>query len=107
MTSFLMDAYFLLRKGTKFSREKIQRQIVEQKWKEKPSRDCPTWRSIPYRHQTQTQLRMPRNVCWHEPVIAVSLEALSEADQYRCECSQPIIGPSTGSPVEELKDLKS
>jgi hypothetical protein len=34
--------------GEKYSREQIQRQSVQQKWKERPSRDCPTWGSIPY-----------------------------------------------------------
>jgi hypothetical protein len=39
---------FLLRRGTKYSREGIQRQNVEQRPKERPSRDCPAWGSIPY-----------------------------------------------------------
>jgi hypothetical protein len=30
------------------AQEKIQRQSMEQRLKERPSRDCPTWGSIPY-----------------------------------------------------------
>jgi hypothetical protein len=33
---------------TKYSQEEIWRQIVEQRLKERPSRDCPTWGYIPY-----------------------------------------------------------
>jgi hypothetical protein len=33
---------------TKYSQEEIWRQFVEQRLKEKPSRDCPTWGSIPH-----------------------------------------------------------
>jgi hypothetical protein len=39
---------FLLEGGTKYSQEEIWRQIVAQRLKERPSRDCLTWRSIPY-----------------------------------------------------------
>jgi hypothetical protein len=35
--------------GTKYSQEEIQRLSVEQRLKERPSRDCPTWVSIPYK----------------------------------------------------------
>jgi hypothetical protein len=34
--------------GTKYSQEEIWIQSVEQRLKERPSRDCPTWGSIPY-----------------------------------------------------------
>jgi hypothetical protein len=33
---------------TKYSQEEIWRQSVEQRLKERASRDCPTWDSIPY-----------------------------------------------------------
>jgi hypothetical protein len=63
-----------------------------------------------YCHQTQTLLWMPTSACWQEPYIANSWEALPEPDKYRVGCSQPTIGPSTGSPIEELekwlKELK-
>jgi hypothetical protein len=36
------------KEGTKYSCEELQRQIVEQRLKEKPSRDYPTWGFIPY-----------------------------------------------------------
>jgi hypothetical protein len=37
-----------LEKETKYSWEEIQRQSIEQRLEERPSRDCPTWKSIPY-----------------------------------------------------------
>jgi hypothetical protein len=43
-----MDASVLLRRGNKFSQEEVWRQSVEQSLKERPSRDCPTWGSVPY-----------------------------------------------------------
>ena len=56
------------------------------------------------RHQTQTLLLMPRSACLQQPGIAVSWEALPEPNQYRWRCSQPTIGPSTGTPMEELAE---
>jgi hypothetical protein len=43
-----VDAPVLLRGRTKYSWEEIWRQSVEQRLKERPSRDCPTRGSIPY-----------------------------------------------------------
>jgi hypothetical protein len=37
-----------LERGTKYLRKQIWRQCVEQRLKERPSKDCPTWGSIPY-----------------------------------------------------------
>jgi hypothetical protein len=37
-----VDPSVLLRRGTKFPYEGMQRQNVEQRLKERPSRDCPT-----------------------------------------------------------------
>jgi hypothetical protein len=55
-------------------------------------------------------LSVPTRACWQELVIAVSLEALPVPDKYRSGCSQPSIGWSTGSPMEEpekvSKELK-
>jgi hypothetical protein len=34
-------------KGEKYSRKEIQKQSVEQRLKERPSRNCPTYESIP------------------------------------------------------------
>jgi hypothetical protein len=46
--------------GTKYFWEEIQRQILEQRLKKRPSRDCPTWGSILYtdtkpRHYSRCQ----------------------------------------------------
>ena len=38
---------FFLKRGTKYSWEKIWRQSAEQRLKERTPRDCPTWRFIP------------------------------------------------------------
>ena len=50
--------------GTKYSLEEIWRQSVEQRLKEKSSRDCPTWGSIPY------ILAKPRHYWRHQEVLA-------------------------------------
>ena len=52
-----VDASVLLRRGTKYSQEEIRRQSVEQRLKERPSRDSPTWGSIPY------SVTKPRHYC--------------------------------------------
>ena len=88
--------------GSKYPWEEIQRQSVEQRLKERPPRDCPTWVSIPYSHQTQTLLWMPTNACGQEPDIAVSWEVLPVPNKYRGGCCQPNIGLST-SPMEKLE----
>jgi hypothetical protein len=59
-----VDASVLLKRGTKYSREEIQRKSVEQRLKEKPSRDCPTWESLLY---TDTK---PRHYCGCQEVLA-------------------------------------
>ena len=60
-----------------------------------------------YSHQFQTLLWMPRSTCCQQPDRAVSQDDLPESDKYRGGCSQPTIGLSTGSPMEELeKGLK-
>jgi hypothetical protein len=56
-----MDTWSFLEGGTKYPWEEIQTQSVEQILKEKPSRDCTTWGSIPYtvtkpRHECQKVL---------------------------------------------------
>jgi hypothetical protein len=39
---------YFLEGGTKYSQDEMLRRSVEQRLKERPSRDCPTWRSMPY-----------------------------------------------------------
>ena len=39
---------YFLEAGTKYPQVEIQRQNVEQRLKGRPSRDCPTWGSIPH-----------------------------------------------------------
>jgi hypothetical protein len=50
--------------GTKYTLEEIQRQSVEQRLKERPSRNCPIWGSIPY---TVTK---PRQYCGCQEMLA-------------------------------------
>jgi hypothetical protein len=50
-----VDTSFLLRMGNKM--ERITEKNLELYWKEGPSRNCPTWGSIPY---TTTK---PRHYC--------------------------------------------
>jgi hypothetical protein len=50
--------------GSKYPWKEIQRQSVEQRLKEWPSRDCPTWGSIPY---TVTK---PRHYCGCQQMLA-------------------------------------
>jgi hypothetical protein len=54
-----VGASVLLRRGNKYSWEQIWRQRVEQRLKERPSRDCPIWGSIP---KTQTQSLNPDTI---------------------------------------------
>jgi hypothetical protein len=95
----------ILEGGTKYSQEEIWRQRVEQRLKERQSRDCTTWGSIPY---TVTK---PGCYCGCQEVFAdrsliwLSSERLCqsltntdvpEPDKYRCGCWQPTIGLSSG-----------
>jgi hypothetical protein len=43
-----VDTLILLRRGNKILMGGMWRQSVEQRLKERPSRDCPTWGCIPY-----------------------------------------------------------
>jgi hypothetical protein len=54
----------VLLRATKYSQEQIWRQSVEQRLKERPSRDCPTWASIPYR------VTKPRHYCGCQQELA-------------------------------------
>jgi hypothetical protein len=57
------DASMLLRRVNKLLQEEIWRQSVEQRLKERPSRDCPIWESILY---TNTK---PRHYCRCQEVL--------------------------------------
>jgi hypothetical protein len=60
-----------------------------------------------YSYQTKILFCMPRSAYWEEPDRAVTWEALPELYKYRGGYSQPTIGLSVGSPIEELeKGLK-
>jgi len=82
------------------------RGLTTQRLKKRPSRHCPTWRSIPYAATKHS------HYCWCQEVLATgawyfSWEALPEPYWYRLRCLQPTIRLSTGNPMEELeKGLK-
>jgi hypothetical protein len=57
-----VDTLILLRRGIKIPMRR-DRQSVEQKLKERPSRDCPTCRSIPY------SVTKPRHNCGCQQVL--------------------------------------
>jgi hypothetical protein len=59
-----VDTSPFLRREIKTPWEEIQRQSMEQKLKERPSSDCPTWGSIPY---TVTKAR---HYCGFQQVFA-------------------------------------
>jgi hypothetical protein len=59
-----MDASVLLRRENKISARVNVETNVEQKLKERPSGDCPTWESIPYRAAN------PRHYCGCQEVLA-------------------------------------
>ena len=80
--------------GTKYSQEEIWNQSVEQRLKERPSRDC-TWGCIPY---TATKpgwyCRCP--ACWQQPVTTLSWKTLPKPDKYRNGCSKATVGLCAG-----------
>jgi len=60
----IVDTSVLLRSRTKYSLEEMQGQRMEQRQKERPPRDCPTWGSIPH---TNTK---PRHYSGCQEVLA-------------------------------------
>ena len=82
-----------LEAGTKYSQEKIWRQSVDQRLKESPYRDCPTWGSISF------IVTKPDTIVDAGKYLLMAgaffREAQPERDKYRRGCSQPTIGLST------------
>jgi hypothetical protein len=79
-------------RGAKYSQEEIWKQSVEQRLKEMPSRNCPTWGSIPY---TVTKPRpycrclkvlADRCLIWLSPERLYQSLTNTEVDA----CSQPL-----------------
>jgi hypothetical protein len=87
-----------------FCLNEMQGQRGEQSLKERPSRDCLTWKSIPSADTKLRHLLMPRSACCQEPGMAVLWEVLSQPDryQYRCRCLQLTTRLSTRTTMEEL-----
>jgi hypothetical protein len=59
-----VDASVFLRRGNKILKGGNMETSVEQRLKERSSRDCPTWGSIPY---TYTK---PRHYCGYQEALA-------------------------------------
>ena len=81
-----VGASVLFRKGTKYSQEEIHRQSAEQRLKERPSRDCPTWGFIPYivtkcKHYCGCQeVYAERSLIWMSPERPCQSLTNAEAD---------------------------
>jgi hypothetical protein len=106
-----VDTSILVRRGNKTSMERITETKCGAETEGKAIQRLSHLGIHPiYSYQTQTLLWMPTSACWQKPDIAVSGEALPVPDKYRGGCSQPFIGLSTGSPMEEIekgpKELK-
>ena len=65
--------------GTKYPWEELQRQSVEQRLKERTSRDCPTWGSIPY---TVTKLK---HYCGFQKVLP-DRSLIKLSPERLCQC---------------------
>jgi hypothetical protein len=80
------------RNGTKYLREQIQRESVEQRLKGRPFKDCLTWESIPStvtkpRHYCGCQeMHAERSVIWLSPERLCQSLTNTDADAY----SQPL-----------------
>jgi hypothetical protein len=87
-----VNASVLLRRVTKYSLGDIWRHSVEQRLKEKPSRDCPTWEFIPYtatkpRHYCGCrEMLADRRLIWLSPERVCQSLTYTEADAH----SQPL-----------------
>jgi hypothetical protein len=69
----------LLRRGTKYPWKELQRESVEQRLKKWPSRDCPTWRPIPY------TIAKPRHYCGCQQVLA-DRSLIQLSPERLCQC---------------------
>jgi hypothetical protein len=79
--------------------EEIWRQSLEQRLKERPSRDCPTWGSIPYTVIKAGRYCGGREVLADGSLIWLSPERLCQSpNKFRGGCPQPTIGLSSVVP---------
>jgi len=67
-----VDASVLLRRGNKILRGEIQGPSVEQRLKQRPSRDCPTWGTIPYTDTKHRHYCRCQKVLADRSLIAIS-----------------------------------
>ena len=79
-----VDASVLLRRGNKI--QEVWRQSVEQRLKERLSRDCPTWRYIPHT-VVKTEVRADSSLIWLSPERLCQNPTKTEADAH----SQPLV----------------
>ena len=90
--------------------KQIWRQSVEQRLKERPSRDCPTWGLISYTATKPGHCYGCQEVHTERSLIWLSSEMPCQSLTKTGICSQLTIGLSAGSLIEELekrlKELK-
>jgi hypothetical protein len=101
-----MDTTFLPRIGNKIPMEGVSETKFGVKMKGWPIQRLPHLGDHPIiTHQMQTLLHMPAGICWKDPDIAFSCEAMPVSGKYRSGCSQSSIGWNTRPPMEELEKV--
>ena len=106
-----VNTLVLLRRGNKIPMEGVTETKFGAKMKGWTIQRLPHLEIHPIiSHQTQTLLYMPEILCWQDPDIALSCEAMPMPGKYRSGCSQSSIRWNTGPPMEKLekapKELK-
>jgi hypothetical protein len=82
-----------LDRGTKYPWEEIQRQNVEQKLNERPSKDCPAWGTIP------CTVIKPRYYCGCQKVLA-DRRLIKLFPERLCQCLTNIEVDALSQPLD-------
>jgi hypothetical protein len=89
---------------TKYSQEEIWNQSVEQRLKERPSRDCLTWESILFAATKPGLYCESQEVLTDGSLIWLFPERLCQSlTNTEAECLYPTIGLSAGFLMEDLE----
>jgi hypothetical protein len=90
--------------GTKHPWKELQRQSLELRQKDGPSRDCHIQGSINQPPNADI-IAYTSKILLKDPDIAVSCETMLVPGKHRSGCSQSAIGWITGPPMDELKKI--